>query len=277
MTVRHLALITVSLGILGSARPALAQRFDIQDGIEVRFDGQCLIDTTTFPGNSTDGLLGCVVNRTDYFAEVWYTVDWICHEHEIYSDGKDHPRNNSKWTSVIANHTDAIFVDICGRSMADRPVKSVRITRVLLHKPISDVAPPPSTIPPSASVNRTPPVPSVDHHIWVRNTCSEGIAVALHYRNTDNVWRTQGWWNIQPGQTMDTGVHSFNSVFYIYASNPHFIWDGRDSDGSLDESVVNDAFNVPNGQQPPGANPHVVSMLKFTADPPDYTRTISCN
>jgi hypothetical protein len=72
--IHHLAWIAVSLGMLGSV-PALAQRFDVQDGVEVRFDGQCLIDKTTFTGNSTNGLLGSsVVNRTDYFAEVWYTV-----------------------------------------------------------------------------------------------------------------------------------------------------------------------------------------------------------
>jgi hypothetical protein len=115
---------------------AHAQLFAEQDGVQIRFDDKCIDDTTTFPGNAGEtGLVGCIVNNNDYYAQAWYTVDWACRG----TNGRFFPRNNSKQESAPAHETRAIFADACVGSVADRPVYSVRITSVLVQQP-----PPPS-------------------------------------------------------------------------------------------------------------------------------------
>jgi hypothetical protein len=120
---------SVMLLFVGSAN---AQLFAEQNGVQIRFDDKCIDDATTFPGNAGEtGLVGCIVNNNDYYAQAWYTVDWACRG----TNGRFFPRNNSKQESAPGHETRAIFADACVGSVADRPVYSVRITRVLVQQP----------------------------------------------------------------------------------------------------------------------------------------------
>ena len=56
------------------------------------------------------------------------------------------------------------------------------------------------------------------------------ISTAIHYKNINGYWVTDGWWNIGPGETayvVDT-IHPF---FYYYgeSADGKIFWEGEDN------------------------------------------------
>lgn len=50
------------------------------------------------------------------------------------------------------------------------------------------------------------------------NGCHQTIWTALHYRNLDKQWVTNGWWKLSPGQKAYV-ANTRNRYYYIYAQN----------------------------------------------------------
>jgi len=144
-TLVTIAVAVLALSICGSS--AFAEKFAEQNGVQVRFDGKCLYDPTTFPGNAGNiALVGCIVNENNYDVKVDFTVEWGCQEHYSYSSGTEHPRTHSKWDLVPAYTTKAFFVDVCGQNDADRHIHSVRITSVQNRAGMPPPASPPANV-----------------------------------------------------------------------------------------------------------------------------------
>lgn len=72
------------------------------------------------------------------------------------------------------------------------------------------------------------------------NNCNKRVRLAIHYKDTNNKWRTEGWWIFRPGESSyltSSGrrIKSKNSIWYYYAEvvNGRERWSG-DHTYSLD-------------------------------------------
>ncbi|WP_094020303.1 DUF1036 domain-containing protein [Maliponia aquimaris] len=50
------------------------------------------------------------------------------------------------------------------------------------------------------------------------NACNKRIQTAVHYRDFQGNWVTNGWWTLEPGQTALVG-HTTNRICYMYAES----------------------------------------------------------
>lgn len=160
-TVRSTIMLIGLIVLLGSGlggRTLLAQDFVIQDGVEVRFDGNCIVDSTTWEGKTyntdAESFMGCVVNRNDYRITVYFTVDWTCQGGYPFND-KINPHTSSKFQIVPANETRAVFIDICPGNTHRKVVQTIGITDIKTNAPSSPNAP--ASAPQSAAPYYVPP------------------------------------------------------------------------------------------------------------------------
>lgn len=81
--------------------------------------------------------------------------------------------------------------------------------------------------------------------IALTNRCRFLVSAALHYKDLDDRWITRGWWNLEPGATVETDAMTRNSVLYFFAENRSEgrIWTGDGRDDSLTLSVVDTRFD----------------------------------
>lgn len=57
------------------------------------------------------------------------------------------------------------------------------------------------------------------NQVNIKNSCSRTLIVGLHYRNLNDQWATEGWWTLQPGQTMPFSTQEKN--FFLYGQTQH--------------------------------------------------------
>lgn len=81
--------------------------------------------------------------------------------------------------------------------------------------------------------------------IALTNRCRFVVSAALHYKDLDDRWITRGWWNLDPGATVETDAKTRNSVLYFFAENQAEgkSFDGDGQDDSLTLSVVDSRFD----------------------------------
>jgi len=81
--------------------------------------------------------------------------------------------------------------------------------------------------------------------VSLSNSCRFTVSVALHYNDLDDRWITRGWWNVDPGATLETDAKTRNSVLYFFAENRSEgkSWTGDGRDDSLTLSVVDSRFD----------------------------------
>lgn len=97
--------------------------------------------------------------------------------------------------------------------------------------------------------------------IHYHNKCHETIWTAIHYRNMDKQWETNGWWKLTPGQQAYV-ANTQNRYYYIYAQNDNGsrTWSG------------NYAYNVR------GKGPYNFKERKIDGDTfRKYTQGFTCN
>lgn len=87
--------------------------------------------------------------------------------------------------------------------------------------------------------------------ITLENRCRFVVSVALHYLDLDDRWITRGWWNLDPGATVETDAMTRNSVLYFYAENraEGRSWTGEGRDDSTTEKVVDSRFDHLDGDR----------------------------
>lgn len=70
------------------------------------------------------------------------------------------------------------------------------------------------------SPNRAHSQSSNNSHFTVvfLNACNRRIQTAIHYRDLNGNWVTNGWWTLDPGQTAVVG-HTKNRIFYSYGES----------------------------------------------------------
>jgi uncharacterized membrane protein len=83
------------------------------------------------------------------------------------------------------------------------------------------------------------------------NRCRFVVSVAVHYRDLDDRWITRGWWNVDPGVTVETDAMTRNAVLYFFAENQAEgrSWTGEGLDDSTMESVVDSRFDHLDGDR----------------------------
>jgi uncharacterized membrane protein len=87
--------------------------------------------------------------------------------------------------------------------------------------------------------------------------------LALIYKGYDGMWIAKGWWLVRPGQHRDIHLPSNNNVIYTYSkSNNGRFYNGNGKTGSVNQVIVNEAFDVRHGDRPAGTNPKRVSFRK---------------
>lgn len=100
--------------------------------------------------------------------------------------------------------------------------------------------------------------------VALENRCPFVISVAIHYRDLDDRWITRGWWNVDPGATVDTDAKTRNSVLYFFAENrsvgKSFGGDGRDD--STTQSVVDSRFDQLDDDRWAYGEPRKVSFFR---------------
>ncbi|MGI0480363.1 DUF1036 domain-containing protein [Geminocystis sp. CENA526] len=94
------------------------------------------------------------------------------------------------------------------------------------------------------------------YNYQVTNSCRHPIRVAIRYRNIQQQWVTQGWWNLTPGKSISLGnnngtlLASDNGVWYYYAestNNTGLSWSGQDNKVSYDGRTLNMRKETNNG------------------------------
>jgi hypothetical protein len=69
------------------------------------------------------------------------------------------------------------------------------------------------------------------YQIYFVNKSNVTGQFAVHYKNLDNVWVTDGWWVIGPGETVYAAMTK-NAVFYDYGEQiggGNYYWGGTDT------------------------------------------------
>lgn len=92
-----------------------------------------------------------------------------------------------------------------------------RLGNICMEKSCVDIPDGPST-----------PAPSY-YKLKLHNACNRSIRTAIHYRETNNNWTTEGWWVIKPGDTAYV-ADTKNRIYYTYAetttANNQLTWTG---------------------------------------------------
>jgi Protein of unknown function (DUF1036) len=74
------------------------------------------------------------------------------------------------------------------------------------------------------------------YYLKFTNNCSRHVQIAIHYRDVNNKWITDGWWKFSPGdkKVLTSGnspLVSNNRIFYFYAEtidgSNSLIWKGE--------------------------------------------------
>ncbi len=78
--------------------------------------------------------------------------------------------------------------------------------------------------------------------VSLRNECSEPLMVVVHYRALNNMWVTEGWWEVEPQRLVQTGVATGNRVVYFYALSDSHTWDGSDENDAIERLIVRNKF-----------------------------------
>lgn len=74
------------------------------------------------------------------------------------------------------------------------------------------------------------------HYLRFINNCSRPVKIAVHYRDVNNKWITDGWWRFSPGEKKflssdKVRLVSNNRLFYFYAetidSGNSLTWKGE--------------------------------------------------
>ncbi len=70
--------------------------------------------------------------------------------------------------------------------------------------------------------------------LFVRNSCSKTIWVAVHYFGLKGQWKTISWFRFEPGEKHFI-ARTKNRMFYIHAisSDGNYVWQGDDSQFSV--------------------------------------------
>lgn len=100
--------------------------------------------------------------------------------------------------------------------------------------------------------------------IALENRCRFTVSAALHYKDLDDRWITRGWWNLEPGATVETDAKSRNSVLYFFAENraEGKSWTGDGQDDSLTLSVVDSRFDHLDDDRWPYDPPREVAFFR---------------
>ena len=126
---------------------------------------------------------------------------------------------------------------------------------------------------------------SDSHTLKIRNDCQAGpifaaITFALPERkgaDGKDIWVTQGWFKVDPGQTADTEAASFVGRFYIYAEGAGLTWQGEGKPGAVVQGVVNNAFARYGTDAALGDNKRAVSFfLKDYATSGEHVESLTC-
>lgn len=83
-------------------------------------------------------------------------------------------------------------------------------------------------------------------NINLRNSCSRPIQAAIHFKDLNGNWTTNGWYNIAPGQQASV-ANTKNSIYYVYAEsiehqNFRLEWEGNDGRWPIHGSSQSYAF-----------------------------------
>lgn len=116
--------------------------------------------------------------------------------------------------------------------------------------------------------------------IALESRCPFVISVALHYKDLDDRWITRGWWNLDPGATVETDARTRNSVLYFFAENRSVgkTFNGDDRDDSTTESIVDSKFDHLDDDRWAYAEPRRVSFYRRDTgeDWTDHVETFEC-
>lgn len=116
--------------------------------------------------------------------------------------------------------------------------------------------------------------------ILLRNTCRYTVAVALRYRDLDDLWVSRGWWEVPAGESLTTDAMTRNRIFYVYAENQKVgrTWEGTGVEGSLALTVSDRKFDEIEGDPNVYDDQRTVSFLRREtgADWADQTVALDC-
>lgn len=100
--------------------------------------------------------------------------------------------------------------------------------------------------------------------ISLENRCPFTVSVAIHYRDLDDRWITRGWWNLDPGATVETDAKTRNSVLYFFAENQSVgkTFGGDDREDALTQPVVDSRFDHLEGDRWAYEEPRRVSFFR---------------
>lgn len=100
--------------------------------------------------------------------------------------------------------------------------------------------------------------------ISLENRCPFTVSAAIHYRDLDDRWITRGWWNLEPGSTVETDAKTRNSVLYFFAENQKEgkTFGGDDREDSLTQPIVDSRFDHLDGDRWPYEEPRRVSFYR---------------
>lgn len=83
---------------------------------------------------------------------------------------------------------------------------------------------------------------------YVKNECKETIRVAFYYLDWENVWTTDGWWEIEPNEKIKPAIKTNNSIIYFYATSASYTWGGVGEEGAIDRYITKSTFWI-HGQE----------------------------
>jgi uncharacterized membrane protein len=116
--------------------------------------------------------------------------------------------------------------------------------------------------------------------IVFENRCPFVVSAAVHYKDLDDRWITRGWWNVDPGATVETDAKTRNSVLYLFAENraASKAFDGDDLEDSTTESVVDSRFDQLDDDRWAYGEPRKVSFFRRDTgqDWVDWVETFEC-
>lgn len=81
-----------------------------------------------------------------------------------------------------------------------------RIGNICMEKSCVDIPDAPTT-----------PAPSY-YKLHLQNACNRPIRTAIHYRETNGQWTTEGWWVVKPGESAYV-ADTKNRIYYTYAES----------------------------------------------------------
>jgi hypothetical protein len=76
--------------------------------------------------------------------------------------------------------------------------------------------------------NSTIPVePDTGIRLMIKNDCwdTNSISVSVFYKNRDDIWTGDGFWNLAPGETVTVG-YTYHDYFYFHADGDGHEWKG---------------------------------------------------